>query len=399
MKKDTAQAEILSILNDTVFQQQLARIATQIGETPIQVNNTAHAYLRELYGEHNPTVNVLFVELANYLLSQGYDKTIDVNAAEMSALTKLMQKHPVAFVLTHKSYVDLLVLMLVLARHGLPLPYMFAGINLDLWGIGQIARKNGVIYIRRSFKDDLVYKACLRRFISYLLDKQAHFMWALEGTRSRTGKLLWPQMGILKYIIEADHDAQAQVKYVPVSIVYDLIPDVAEMTKEGRGRKKNPENLQWLLNYWQQLGKEKMGRISLRVGAPVAFSGSLAETPDTLAQSDAEEPTFKNTISDFAFQLAHHINNITPITTTSLICTALLSKFAASKRQLESDIADLMELIESHKRDALVDRGRPIGESVQAALNLLTKSNIFLLQGDGLNARYTIFRENYLQAA
>ncbi|MEZ4903848.1 MAG: hypothetical protein R2822_19900 [Spirosomataceae bacterium] len=85
------------------------------------------------------------MEAVQYILGRGYDKTIDVNPLEIKKLAKLMQKHPIAFVLTHKSYVDLLVLALVMARHGLPLPYLFAGINLDFFGSGQIARKNGVI--------------------------------------------------------------------------------------------------------------------------------------------------------------------------------------------------------------------------------------------------------------
>ncbi|MFN8355254.1 MAG: HAD-IB family hydrolase [Spirosomataceae bacterium] len=399
MEKKTAQTEIQNLLNETAFQKQLAHIAVQSGESQVQVNKKAQAYLTELYAEHNPTTNLVVVEIVQYLLSQGYDKSIDVNAQEIKALTKLMRKHPIAFVLTHKSYVDLLVLMLVMARHGLPLPYMFAGINLDLFGVGQLVRKNGVIYIRRSFKDDLVYKASLRHFITYLLNHHANFMWALEGTRSRTGKLLWPQMGILKYIMEANHDAKVQVQYVPVSIVYDLIPDVEEMTQEGRGKKKKPENLKWLVNYWQQMSREKMGRISLRIGAPVQPTDKdKIGMEDDLAENDLDTLRPNSTISELAIKLAQRINDITPITTASLICTSLLSKFAASKRQIESDVTDLMQIIEVHKHDALVDRGRSIGESVQAALNLLTKAQIFHLQGDGLNARYTISREHYLQA-
>ena len=388
-------SEVQKILEVSSFQKKLAHIAVEKGESHAKVNEEAEGYLNELYSEHNPTTNLLFTEATQYLLSRGYDKTIDVDPNEVKELTKLMRKHPVAFVLTHKSYIDLLVLALVMARHGLPLPYMFAGINLDLFGVGKIARKNGVIFIRRSFKDNPVYKATLRHFITSLLNKQSSFMWALEGARSRTGKLIWPQMGILKYIVEANQDARTPVKFVPVSIVYDLIPDVAEMTQEGRGKKKNPENLKWLINYWQKMGEDKMGRISLRIGEPVDIS-DIKNTP--VPDDDEGIPNTKNAISRLAFELVHSINKITPVTTTSLICISLLSKFALSKRAIESDIADLMQLIESHKQDALVDRGRAIGESVQVALNLLTKANIFLQQGDGINAKYTIYRENYLQA-
>ena len=387
-------SEIEKMLKVPSFKKTLALLAEQKGESLAAVSHEADEYLKELYTEHRSMSNIILMEAAEYILGRGYDKTIDVNPDEIKQLAKLMRKHPVAFVLTHKSYVDLLVLALVLARHGLPLPYMFAGINLDLFGVGKFARQSGVIYIRRSFKDNPVYKATLRHFIASYLNKQAHFMWALEGTRSRTGKLVWPQMGILKYILEAEEESKQTVKYVPVSIVYDLIPDVAEMTKEGRGKEKKSEDLAWLIKYVRKMGGN-LGRISLRIGEPVETKEvHNAPIPD----DEENEPTGKASFSHFAFELVHRINQITPITTTSLICTSLLSKFALTKRGVESDIAALMELIESHKKDALVDRGRPIGESVQVALNLLTKANVFLQQGDGLTAKYAIYRENYLPA-
>lgn len=392
--KKTVPSATEKMLNAPSFQKKLQQLAVQQGESPEQVSQAAGEYLEELFTEHQPMSNMVFIEIVQYLLGRGYDKSIDVNPAEIKRLTKVMRQHPIAFVMTHKSYIDSLVLALVLARHGLPLPYMFAGINLDFFGAGQLARQNGVIFIRRSFKDNLVYKAALRHFIASLLDQQAHFMWAIEGTRSRTGKLVWPQMGILKYIVEAEQDTKRRVQYVPVSIVYDLIPDVAEMTKEGRGKEKKPESFAWMIQYIRKM-EGKLGRISLRIGEAV-------ERPDaknvSLPEDEAQTPDIKNPISQFAFELVHRINQITPVTTTSLICTALLSKFALTKRGIESDIADLMQLIESHKKDALVDRGRPIGESVQVALQLLTKAHIFLQQGDGLNAKYAIYRENYLPA-
>ena len=162
------------------------------------------------------------METAQYVLSRGYEKTIDVNAGELKQVTKLMRKYPVAFVLTHKSYIDTIVLAVALARYGLPMPHTFAGINMSFMGVGQFGRQNGIIFIRRSFKDNLVYKATLRHYIASLVRNKVHFMWAIEGTRSRTGKLVWPKMGILKYIMEGEKDSRQEVKYVPVSIVYDL---------------------------------------------------------------------------------------------------------------------------------------------------------------------------------
>ena len=395
MNGQTTNAKIKKILNNSDFQKTLARISVQKSISQVQANIEAETYLQELYAEHDPTTNFGFIEVFQYLIGQGFDKIIDTDPTELKALSKLMRRHPVAFVITHKSYIDLMVLMIVLARHGLPLPFLFAGVNLDMVGIGKLARNNGVIFIRRTFKDNPVYKATLRYYISWLLKQQTHFMWAIEGTRSRTGKLVWPQMGILKYIAEAEHDIKQQIKYVPVSIVYDLIPDVEDMTNENRGRKKKPETVKWLMGYLKKLSSEKLGKISLRIGEPADIK---EEQNDQLSMPSEAEALTDTTISRLAFRLIQKINKITPVTTVSLICNALLSKFSLTKRGVESNVSDLMQIIENHKMDALVDRGMPIGESVQKALNLLVQADIIKHQGDGLHTKYTVNRSKYLQA-
>ena len=382
------------ILQHPKFQKTLATIAKETGKNLKKVNKKAASYLKELYSEHHPLVNFMATEAAQFILSRGYDKTIDVNNSEIKRLSKLMYKHPIAFVMTHKTYIDMFVLAVALARHGLPLPYTFAGINMSFLGLGQLGRQTGAIFIRRSFKDNLVYKATLRHYIATLVNEKAHFMWAIEGTRSRTGKLVWPKMGILKYIIEGEQQAGREVKYIPVSIVYDLIPDVKKMTQEGRGKDKKPENLAWFIQYIREMG-DNFGRISLRLGDPLKITDHR-----TVAILHKEGAPFSSagTISRFALELVHNINRITPVTTASLICTTLLSEYALSKRAIESDVAELMQLIENKQPNALVDRGKPIGESVQIALNLLSKANIVKQVGGGLKARYRMVTENYLSA-
>ncbi|HFC00052.1 MAG TPA: HAD-IB family hydrolase, partial [Phaeodactylibacter sp.] len=358
------------------------------------VYSQAKEYLKELYTQHRPVANVMGMELAQYILSRGYKKTIDVNPAEVKALTKLARRHPIAFVMTHKTYIDMFVLALVLARHGIPLPYTFAGINMDFMGFSQLARQNGVIFIRRSFKENEIYKATLRQFIASLVNDNAHFMWAIEGTRSRTGKLVWPKIGILKYIKEAEEQSTQEVKYVPVSIVYDLIPDVKDMTSQGRRNKKTPESLMWFVNYIKKMG-DNFGKISLRFGAPVKVSD---ENSVEIITEGKEVKSYAGKLPRFALELVHKINQVTPVTTASLVCISLLSKFSQTKKAIENDVVHLMQLIEKRKPDALVDRGKPISESVQTALNLLLRAKLILQHGDALRAKYIIVSENYLQA-
>ena len=99
MEKTEASIEIENILNDPAFQKKLARLSVQTGATHLLLKTEAEIYLNELYSEHQPTTNMLFLETFQYMLNQGYDKNIDINPAEIKALVKLIRKHPVAFVL------------------------------------------------------------------------------------------------------------------------------------------------------------------------------------------------------------------------------------------------------------------------------------------------------------
>src|SRR3546814_1797226 len=73
--------------------------------------------------------------------------------------------------------------------------HSFGGANLDFAVMGQFFRRSGMIFIRRSFQDQPVYKLVLRHYIAWLLAKRFPLSWAFEGTRSRLGKLMPPKYG------------------------------------------------------------------------------------------------------------------------------------------------------------------------------------------------------------
>jgi len=55
-----------------------------------------------------------------------------------------------------------MALSLVLFDANLPLPLTFGGINLNTPCIGAFARRGGIIFLRRSFQDNGIYKATFR---------------------------------------------------------------------------------------------------------------------------------------------------------------------------------------------------------------------------------------------
>ncbi|MFT6755543.1 MAG: putative phosphoserine phosphatase/1-acylglycerol-3-phosphate O-acyltransferase [Urechidicola sp.] len=382
------------IIDHPVFQETLKQISKENNLELSEVQKQGASYIAELHSEQQPIANMMSIKGFQFLLSKAYSDKIDIHPKEIKKLMKLMRQNSVAFIMTHKTYLDTLVLITTLAKYGMPIPFSFGGINLAFPGLKQIGKNAGLIFIRRSFKENIVYKAALRHYISSHIEKGNHLTWNIEGTRSRTGKIVYPQMGILKYIMEGEQQSSRDIKYVPVSIVYDLIPDVKEMTEEGKGKEKKSENLNSFINYVKKLGNE-FGRASIRFGDPVEIDSS-----HNAIIPDLEEDSYldNNTLPRFAFELIHKANMITPVTTVSLVCTILLNNFALSKKELEFDVIRLMNYIEKKKEDALIDRGVNISVSMQKALNLLLSAGIITKSKAGNKVQYSLAPSEFLSA-
>jgi len=382
------------IINHTNFQEKLKEIAEEQKMDLVEVNRKATEYIKELYTQQHPVMNLVSLKGYQYMLSRAYSDKVDVDPSEIKKLMKLMRQNSVAFIMTHKTYLDTVVLITTLASYGMPVPYMFGGINLAFPVVKQMGKNAGLIFIRRSFKDNLIYKASLRHYIATLIDNGTHLTWNIEGTRSRTGKIVYPQMGILKYIMEAEQQSSRNIKYIPVSIVYDLIPDVKEMTEEGKGGEKKSESLGEFGRYIKKLGGQ-FGKAAIRFGDPVEID---EKHHAIIPEMEEDSYSNKNTLPRFAFELIHNANRITPVTTVSLICTILLNSFALTKKELEINVIKLMSLIEQRKENVLIDRGTRINATVQKALNLLLGAGIVQKSKAGLKVQYNLSTTEYLSA-
>src|SRR5207247_7828885 len=122
------------------------------------------------------------------------------------------------------------------------------GINMNFFPMGGLMRRTGIFFIRRSFKDNEVYKFVLRQYIDYLIEKRFPLEWYIEGGRSRSGKLLPPRFGLLAYVVDSYRRGRADdVALIPVSIAYDQISDVQDYAHEQRGGVKQRESFGWFV--------------------------------------------------------------------------------------------------------------------------------------------------------
>jgi glycerol-3-phosphate O-acyltransferase len=67
-------------------------------------------------------------------------------------------------------------------------------------------RKSGAFFLRRSYADgsDILYATIFREYVQRILCDGQSLEFFIEGTRSRSGKMLHPKFGLLS-IITGNH--------------------------------------------------------------------------------------------------------------------------------------------------------------------------------------------------
>ena len=89
-----------------------------------------------------------------------------------------------------------------------------------------------------------------------MLEKRFNLSWSIEGTRSRTGKMLPPRLGLLSYAADAYRQGRVDdIALLPVSITFDQLHEIAEYAEYARGASKKPEGFSWLYGFIKAQGQ------------------------------------------------------------------------------------------------------------------------------------------------
>lgn len=370
------------------FRAALGAIASTTGKTARDLMPEARKYMKELISTPSALFLDLRARLERFMMTQGYDKGFSYDPAELEKLRELIRTKPTVLLFTHKTYLDGITPNALFYDNDMTMLHSFGGINLDFFGIGTLFRRSGLIFIRRSFQDLPVYKVVLRHYIAYLLEKRFPMSWALEGTRSRLGKLMPPKYGILKYVIEAAHDRGIEnLHIVPFVTSFDLIRDVEEYAAEQTGRAKQPESLAWFVGYLKSL-REPMGRVRIDIGEPVV----LPLAPD---------PEDRRALERIAFDASVSANDATPLTVTAVMCLVLLG--TAPRGATAEELGRVTQYLVGWAKA----RGVRLSDELQAfdraairaTADTLVNSGLILRDESGSDTIYTIEPDKHAMAS
>ncbi|RDI24020.1 glycerol-3-phosphate acyltransferase [Rhodococcus sp. AG1013] len=298
------------ITDTSRFTAGIKNLASRLNLTVVDVDRRARADLDEMVAAQSRRAIALWDQLGRYF-SRAY--RLDVDTTRFEELRELNREHSLVFLPSHRSYLDPLVLRPALLANDLPLNHVMGGLNVSFWPIGPISKRSGTVFIRRKFDGDEIYKWTLREYMRFLLNKRFNLEWYIEGGRSRTGKLRPPRYGLLTYLAKAFQSSDASDVYlVPVSLVYDQLYEVSAMAAEAHGAEKRKESIRWLVGYVRAQGQRR-GVAHVTVGRPLSLRDSLAQEDD-----------LRRAIQKTGIEVSHRINEVTPITASSLVMLAFL---------------------------------------------------------------------------
>lgn len=321
-------------------------------------------------------VSVDLVSVLGRMISRGFDPEIDYDAYQVAAMRDALDAHPAVLLFSHRSYIDGAVVPVAMQENRLPPVHVFAGINLSFGVMGPLLRRSGVIFIRRNIGNNALYKYVLREYVGYIVEKRFNLSWSIEGTRSRTGKMLPPKLGLLSYVADAYLDARSEdILLQSVSISFDQLHETAEYAAYAQGGEKTPEGVGWLYNFIRAQGERNYGKIYVRFPEAVSMRQYLGPAHGPLAL----DPDAKRlALQKMSFEVAWRILQATPVTATGLVCALLLTTRGAALTldQLHHTLQDSLDYLERKQNPISTSALRlRTSDGVRAAVDALSNGH------------------------
>lgn len=312
---------IHDILNDKSFDESLANLGHELGESKGTLKDKMKRYLNEIAADVNYSYAQFFYLVLNYVWTHIFDGLV-VKHDQLNKIRAVAGKHPVVLVPMHRSHIDYLLISHIFYSNNITFPHVCAGINLNFWPVGRIIRKCGGFFIRRRLEGNLVYKESLYAYIKTLMDQGYCMEFFIEGTRSRTGKMLKPKMGILSQVLRAYLEGkQDDIYFVPIAVNYDQLIEQKAYESERAGQEKSKEDAAELLKV-RKIFNKKYGKVYVEFAEPISLREFLSRK--NLSKNNSMHE-IKNEVTEFATYLTYQMNKVAIITPISLAATVILT--------------------------------------------------------------------------
>jgi glycerol-3-phosphate O-acyltransferase len=279
-----------------------------------QLRKRAYDHYKDIAANYSVLVISFFKFIIDIIMNKIFDG-IQYDPDSIRKIREASKKGPLILVPNHRSRIDYYIISYIFYINKLACPHVASGKNLFFFPIGFFLRRSGAFSLERNFLGlDKLYPIVFKQYLRTLVSDGYSIELFLEGTRTRTGKMRLPKLGVLYWLIEAIYQGYNEdLVFVPISIDYDRILEEKMYVKELKGHAKENESLDTVIGN-RKIFKRKYGRVYISFNEPFTLkeiSGGITDIkkiPDLVA----------NTI------LAK-ISEVTVVTPFALVTTSILA--------------------------------------------------------------------------
>ncbi len=330
---------------------------------------------KEINGEFSPAVVKTTCNVIDATFAKLYDG-VNLEIPPGMDFHDLQSKYHLVLVPNHQSHADYIVLTYsIYTNFGVPIR-VAAGINLNVFPLGQFFGRAGAFFIRRSFTSDHLYKLTFEAYVYYLLKTEQVVEFFFEGGRTRTGKLMKPKYGLFQMLLEA-HSQMANAKplmFIPVSLAHEHIPEEKAHARELSGGKKVAETGTQLFKLVKLFNK-RLGTIHVHCGEGIVVDGYTGD--------------LKESTQNLAFACFRSVGKNMPITPSSLLALIMLDEpsGALTWKQIEERSLDVIEYCAALKIPTTPSlKVEDFRDSIRSALDIfIGNKKIEVLKREKLN--------------
>lgn len=336
-----------NIIKRPVVQQEIANYADRRKIPLEKAQKEAQKIIREIAADYSYSSIKFMSGIFRWFWTKVYD---GVKLNFFDDLRNLTTEKEIIYTPCHRSHIDYLILSYSLYERGIVPPHIAAGINLNLPLVGRILRGSGAFFLRRSF-NSVLYSTIFSEYLSSLIAHGVSIEYFIEGTRSRTGRLLHPKAGMLAMTVRSYLNERSKpLVFVPSSLNYEKLMEGASYKNELGGKGKQKESIGGLFKTIKLL-KENYGRLTVNFSEPIELDKVLDQHQPNwrdMKLDVKEKPQwFKNVVSDTGNQILTHINEASHVNPINLLAVTLLAtpNRAASEDNLRTQIRLYKDII------------------------------------------------------
>lgn len=269
----------------------------------------------------------------NFLWERIYSG-IDVRPQDLDRIRDAVEQGAPVLVPCHRSHLDYMLISTLLYKHDVVIPHIVAGDNLAFWPLGPLARRVGAVFIKRSFKGERIFPVVFQRYLKQLLRDGFPVEFFIEGTRSRSGKLLPARHGVLGMVVDAAAEGREdrEITLLPIAISYEQIAEERAYARELGGEAKKKEDIGELARASKVI-RHRYGRVYLRVGEPIPLKPLFRALPAPWASLDRDHR--HEVLQALGEKLIYRISANMIVLPTGVVSMALLAQARRGIRHTE----------------------------------------------------------------